>query len=77
MDEADEQVYFLEKDSIAARANDRSDRKERLWKLLALLSFVLFVFQTGLMAIWASSKSKTDTYEKGFDTDLSTSNPYC
>lgn len=77
MEEGDERVYFLKKDSSTARINDRGDRNERLWKLFAILFFVLFVLQTGLMVIWASSKSETDTYEAGFDTDLRTSNSYC
>lgn len=70
MDEADERDYFLDKDLIPARINDRSNRKEKLWKLFAIISFVLLVLQTGLMVIWASRKSETDSYEGGFDTDL-------
>lgn len=76
MDEVDEQDYFLEKVSIPARINDRSNRKETLWKHFAILSFVLLVLQTGLMVIWASRKSTTDSYEGGFDTDLSTPKSY-
>ena len=70
-DEADERDYFLEKDSIPARIDDRSNRKEKLWKLPAIVSFVLLLLQTGLMVIWASRTSGADSYEKGFDTDLS------
>ena len=76
MDMAAEQDYFLETDPIPARINNRND-KEKLWKLFAIVSFNLFVLQAGLMVIWASRKSEIDSYGKGFDTDLSTSNSYC
>lgn len=75
MDMAVEQDSFLETDPIPTRINHRN-YKEKLWKLLAIVSFNLFVLQAGLMVIWASRKSETDSYGKGFDTDLSTSKSY-